>query len=339
MPESRNLAVLVEGNLDVIMSHQVGVNNVVCPLGTALTEKQIDLIRRFTDQLVVSFDQDSSGQKAALRAVELAENQGLTLRLTELSEKDPDDLIRKDPKAWRKAVENSVPIYDFLINSLQNRHSTKDSGSIRKITREILPYIARIDNDITRSHYERLLASKLGVSEDSVKTELAKLGTPETVVSPGDTAKPLSSERLKLETYLMELVFQSGVLPDGIDIDQLEVRQFRTLFELAKQKAVNKLFRVTEIEVPEELSEIFDRLTLAEIGEDMLKNQAKMQREIDTCTLRLKELNLRTELKKVTLAIKQAEITKDSARVEDFTKKFQDYSNKLAALEKQKELI
>ncbi len=337
--KKENLAVLVEGNLDVIMSHQIGVANVICPLGTALTEKQLDLLRRFADQLVVSFDQDVSGQKAALRAVELAENQGLTLKLTELSEKDPDELIRKNPSAWKKALANSVPIYDFLINSLQNRYGTKDHSALRKITKEVLPYIARIDNDITRSHYERLLASNLGVSEDSIKTELSKLGTPETSVKLADTVKPLSSERLKLETYLLELIFQSGIIPEGVESEQFEVRQFCTLFELAKQSSRNKHFSVKEIEIPEELSEIFDRLTLVEIGEDILNSQAEMQKEIDTCTLRLKALNLRTELKKITLAIKQAEITKDSIQVENFTKKFQDYSNKLALLEKQKELI
>ena len=81
------------------------------------------------------------------------------------------------------------------------------------------------------------------------------------------------------------------------------------------------------------------RLTLAEIGEDILKSQEKTQKEIETCGLRLKELNLRTELKKVSLAIKQAELIKDERGIEGFTKKFQEYTSQLNTLVKQKELI
>ena len=333
-----NQAVLVEGNLDVIMSHQVGVENVIGPLGTALTEKQVDLVKRFTDSLVVSFDQDSSGQQAALRAVEIAEKAGLTLSLTEFAEKDPDELIRKDPSAWKKAIKNSIPIYDFLLNSLSKRYGTRNPASIKKVTKEILPYLAKIDNEMSRSHYERLLATKLGVSEDSVKQELAKMITKGPPLELEQTQQ-INNERLRLETYLLELVLQAGLLPQAFGSESLEVRQFRTLLEIAEKKSQNGRFSLKELSVPEELAEIFDRLTLAEIGEDILKSQEKTQKEIETCGLRLKELNLRTELKKVSLAIKQAELIKDERGIEGFTKKFQEYTSQLNTLVKQKELI
>jgi DNA primase len=330
-------AVLVEGNLDVISSHQIGVTNVICPLGTALTEKQVDLIRRFADSLIISFDQDASGQTAALRAVELAEKAGLTILLTDIEEKDPDELIRKKPNEWKKALEKAVPIYDFLMSSLVKRYSLETSG-IKKITREILPYLAKIDNEITRSHYERLLAKKLGVSEISVREELAKQKVNNKEV-PEIKESKVTGERLRLETYLLELILQGQVLPEDVKSNDLAVKQFQIIFEIIEKKAKSGRFSLKEIRVPQELEEFFDKLTLAEVGEEILTDQAKLAKEINTCGLRLKELNLRSELKKVSLSIKQAEVSQNKEQVESFAKKFQEFSTQLASVEKQKELI
>lgn len=334
-----NQAVLVEGNLDVILSHQIGVTNVICPLGTALTEKQIDLIKRFTDQLSIAFDQDKSGLQAALRAVDLVEKANLNLRLVEISAKDPDELIRKNPTDWKEALKKATPIYDFLLSSSSKRYPTNDPNSIKKISQEVLPYLAKIDNELTRSHYERLLASKLGVSEDSVKIELNKLNQPKPLPGQEETEKKPVTERLRLETYLLELILQSGLLPKSFSAKNLENNNFRSLLELAEKQATNQRFQIEAINPPEELKDLFDKLTLADLSEKILKDQDKTLKEIETCTLRIKELNLRTELKKTSLAIKQAEIAQDEGQIKINTKKFQEFSDQLANLEKQKELI
>lgn len=336
--KKENGAVLVEGNLDVIMSHQIGVTNVVCPLGTALTEKQLQLLRRFSDQLVVGFDQDDSGQKAALRSVDLAEKEGVGLKFARYSAKDPDELIRSNPNAWKKAVEEAVPVYDFLLDYLVSKNPLNEPSSLRKITKEFLPYFVKIENEMTRSHYERLLAKKLGISEDSVKAEMAKIPNKNTEDTKSVETKT-SSEQLRLETYLMELIFQSGALPKPFESSELQFKPFRNLLQLAEKASKDNFFEAKSLKVPSELSEMFDKLTLAEIGENILNDQEILNKEIETCTLRLKELNLRTELKKVTLSIKQAEIAKNTEAIENFTKSFQDYSDRLAILVKQKELI
>ncbi|HSX57979.1 MAG TPA: DNA primase [Candidatus Saccharimonadales bacterium] len=336
-----NQAVLVEGNLDVISSHQAGVTNVVAPLGTALTEKQVDLMRRFASELVVSFDQDSAGYAASLRVVELAEKAGLTLKLTEIAGKDPDELIKKDPKAWKEAIKNSVPIYDFLINNLLERYSNQSPESFRKITKEILPYLNKIDNELTLSHYERLLATKLSVSEESVKKELAKQGSPTPVKGEEkvETEKKIIAEKIRVETYLLELILQSQTLPKEVSSEDFEVRRLRNIFEILQKSSTNFQFSLKSLKVPEELQEIFDRLTLAELASESVKNSQSLQREIDTCVRRLKELNLRTELKKVSLAIKQAEIARNNSQIDSLSKNFQELSEQLALLEKEKEFI
>ncbi len=334
-----NQAVLVEGNLDVISSHQALVSNVVAPLGTALTEKQVDLLRRFASELVVSFDQDSAGFAASLRVVELAEKAGLTLKLTQIEGKDPDELIKKDAKLWQRAIKESVPIYDFLISNLLERYGGEGPDSFRRISKEILPYLNKIDNELTRSHYERLLASKLSVSEEAVRKELVKTESTPVVEKTEAVEKKVIAEKVRVETYLLELVLQAGVLPEDIEAEDFEVRQLRNIYEILERSSVENKFSVKNLKIPEELREFFDRLTLAEIASEIVKNSQTLKGEIDTCARRLKELNLRTELKRVSLAIKQAELINNHSQIETLSKTFQELSDKLAVLNKQKEFI
>ena len=328
-----NSTVLVEGNLDVISSFQVGIKNVVCPLGTALTEKQLGLLRRFSDNLVLSFDQDTSGVAATKRAVEMAENLGLNLRLTNFPEKDPDELIKKNPAAWEKTVADATPVYDYLIDKAIKNNGTGNSESLRKVTTEVAPYLARIENEITRSHYERLLASRLSVSEESVRREIEKKKIPgssqtiEVKIEQGQNV----SDRLVLEKYLLALVLQTKNLSPEIRSSDFENRQLQSLYQLLETEPKLDLKRL-QTEIPAELNETFDQLTLLELPAEILKDEAKIRQEIKTCAVRLKELNLRARLRKLTLAIKQAEIGREEERLESLENEFNQISKNLAAL-------
>ncbi len=328
-----NSTVLVEGNLDVISSFQVGIKNVVCPLGTALTEKQLGLLRRFSDNLVLSFDQDTSGVAATKRAVEMAESLGLNLRLTNFPEKDPDELIKKNPAAWEKTVADATPVYDYLIDKAIKNNGTGNSESLRKVTTEVAPYLARIENEITRSHYERLLASRLSVSEESVRREIEKKKIPgssqtiEVKIEQGQNV----SDRLVLEKYLLALVLQTKNLSPEIRSSDFENRQLQSLYQLLETEPKLDLKRL-QTEIPAELNETFDQLTLLELPAEILKDEAKIRQEIKTCAVRLKELNLRARLRKLTLAIKQAEIGREEERLESLENEFNQISKNLAAL-------
>src|SRR3989344_2858475 len=173
--QKEKTAVLVEGNLDVISSFQVGVTNVVAPLGTSLTETQVEILRRWAENLLFAFDTDLAGDAAAKRAINIAENADMSIRIVQLSSgKDPDDLIRKDPLLLKKAVKSAVPIYDYYIESAVKNYGVEGAEAKRKIAAEVLPQNSAINNDIFKAHYLQLIASRLRVEEDVLREALKK---------------------------------------------------------------------------------------------------------------------------------------------------------------------
>lgn len=331
-------AVLVEGNLDVISSYQVGVKNVVAPLGTALTEKQLSLIKRFSENLIISFDQDKSGVAAARRAIEMAENIGMNIHMTNFAEKDPDELIRKNPSLWKKAVEEASPIYDYIIDKAIKTYGTTTPEAIRRVTGEVVAVLVKIENDITLSHYERSLAKLLGVSEESVAKEIEKKKGRGKVVDLEERPekKDLANKDV-LESYVLALLLQTKAVPKDLDSKDFSNRSFSNIFQLVQKSPTSNIdLKQLQKSIPEEIVDIFDKLTLQELPPEVLKDEDKSRQEIESCVSRLKQLNLRARLKELTLSIKQAEISKESEKLETLEKEFNQLSKNLTTLTKER---
>lgn len=174
----RDLAVLVEGNVDVISCHQAGFTNVVAASGTALTEEQLRLLGRFTRNLSIAFDADSAGAAAARRGMDLALAQGFTVRVITLPEgagKDPDDCVRKDPELWRQAVEGSVHVMEYLIRRLTAGKRLDDPVAKRTVGNELLAEIARLPDAIEQSHWLQRVSSLISVPESVLREQMAKV--------------------------------------------------------------------------------------------------------------------------------------------------------------------
>ncbi len=331
-------AVLVEGNLDVISSHQVGVTNVVAPLGTAITEKQIDILRRFSETLLISFDTDIAGDAAAKRGIELAESAGFSIKMVDLGEgKDPDDLIRKSPESWKRKIIEAVSIYDFLIKSSLKKWDKDDPEGKKKIAREVLPVIAKLPDEISRDHYVRKIASYLKVSEDAVRADLKKYlpSTDLGNIEKRDELAPKINKLSILENYLLTLIIQSGVMPDGIDEDLFSLEISRAIFQVVKKHFdTNGRIKIKKLSksIPEKLLPEYDEILLYSLSDSILRSKEDSVKEISTCMDRIKELNLRSKLKKLGLEIKQAEAVSESGRVDNLTKEFRDLSLQLTSL-------
>lgn len=172
--KKENLAVVVEGQTDMIAPFMAGTKNIVASLGTALTSGQIGLLRRLTENLALCFDTDLAGDNATRRGVELAEEAGLNVKIITLPQgsKDPDQCVRQNPAGWRKAVQGAENVYDFLFSSAQRQFDVKDSLGKKKLSAQLLPVIGGIVNEIVKAHYLRRLAEILGVGEVTVVKEL-----------------------------------------------------------------------------------------------------------------------------------------------------------------------
>lgn len=160
---AKNQAILVEGYVDVIMPHQVGIRNVVAPLGTALTDEQCQVLRRQAEQVIVSFDSDTAGQMATLRGLEKLYDTGCDVRILRLPDgKDPDEFIRTHGvEAFQRCIDQAVPLIEFKLD-LALEHN---AGNAPETKAKALDAVARVlidlKNDLLREEYVDKVASKL----------------------------------------------------------------------------------------------------------------------------------------------------------------------------------
>ena len=169
----KNQAVIVEGNFDVLASHQVNVKNVVATAGTALTINQLKQLKRLTDNVAFAFDQDKAGVAATMRAIPIAQNAEINLSIITLPDgSDPDDLIQKDLRAWQKAAEEPIYVMDWLFAHLEKEHDLETGSGKTSYSNQLAPIITKLSDPIEQEHYMKLLADKTDVSLDAVKRKL-----------------------------------------------------------------------------------------------------------------------------------------------------------------------
>ena len=173
----KDACILVEGNLDLILSHQSGVKNVVAVTGTALTGDQLRVLSRLTKNLILAFDSDEAGEKATRRVVELALPFEFSIGVVHLKEKDPADLILEDSKSWKKMVKNPKEVMDYFFDLSFKKNDVKDLKGKKGVSSELLPWIARILNPIERSHWLKKLSEKINVSEEVLMEEMFRIKT------------------------------------------------------------------------------------------------------------------------------------------------------------------
>ncbi len=205
-------AVLVEGNLDVIASHQVGVRQTVATAGTAVTEAQLKSLSRLTDDVRLAFDQDEAGLKAAERTIPLANKSGLSLGIiTVTGGKDPDELIRKNPALWQQSVDNYQYAMDWLIGYYKNQININSAEGKRKFSDRILPVVVGLADSVEQDHYLREIANLLGISRQALQMKLVRQAKPATLRRPKTNQlpplDPIQVDLRKTQNHLMALAW------------------------------------------------------------------------------------------------------------------------------------
>ena len=169
--------IIVEGYLDFLRPFHAGVHNVVASLGTALTQDQIRLIRRYTKNVVMLFDMDTAGQMATLRSLDLLLEEDMNVRVATLAQdEDPDSFILKYGVAlFRKSIEEAQGLFDFKLKRLMAQHNVKTIEGRGKICQEIIPTIDKIPSEVVRDGYTRELAARLNVKEEIILKERQRI--------------------------------------------------------------------------------------------------------------------------------------------------------------------
>lgn len=208
----QELAVIVEGYMDVITAHQNGFTNVVASMGTAVTETQVNALKKLTKSIAFALDADAAGDEAALRGVSYENTLGAEVRVIILPrEKDPDDVIREDTETWQRLVAEALPVVDYKFNmATANLDLTKASDK-SSLVNELLPIIAAI-RDITRQdHYLTKLSKLTGTSYNRLEGALKGYMVGQKSTRPGGISTTPTVPSLvsnPIEEYCLALLLQ-----------------------------------------------------------------------------------------------------------------------------------
>jgi DNA primase len=317
-------AVIVEGEIDTIQAYQAGTHNIVAIKGTALTEGQINLLKRYTENISLALDADLAGDAAARRGIQLADQAGLNIRVVTFADaKDPDELIKKDPLLWHQAVKHAVPFYDYIIDSTLAKHDLKNPTEAKKIVQETAPFLVPIDNLIIKNHYLKKLAGKLDIAvealEEQLNREHKRASLPATGYQPPATShqpratSPKSRPAL-LEEYLLSLLLQSPhpsdyllLISHRLSPDDFTAPALGNIYQNLLAAAENQeVFNINAFvrALPPELTAMADRLFLLENRLETSGEEAILE-EVRRTAWEIKELSLREKLRLLSRAIKE----------------------------------
>ena len=174
-------AILVEGYLDCIIPFQEGIQNVVASLGTALTDNQVRLLRRYMDrpQIVVNFDPDSAGQAATMRSIEMLLKEGFKVNILRMpTDDDPDEYVREHgAEAFRRLLKTTQPYIEYVIDITVAAHDTsRPTGKVEAMN-AILPHLARMPDKVARADYAEQIADRLKIDSRAIREELRRVAT------------------------------------------------------------------------------------------------------------------------------------------------------------------
>ncbi len=238
-------AVIVEGYLDVIALHQAGYENVVSPMGTALTEDQLRLLKKYTRRIVLALDPDVAGQKAVLRGLDAARSamdkegelafdaRGLLrnesrlqadLRVASIPDDlDPDEIVARNKEEWKTLIENAKPIVTHVMDSLAVGQNLNDPKVKNQIAAQVLPLIDDIGNPLERDTYRQALARMLKVNESALAGTTTRPQAMRRKPRGEDSSVKVESTvaavnpRLKVETYCLSMLLKRPELVYRLD--------------------------------------------------------------------------------------------------------------------------
>ena len=168
--------ILVEGNIDVVTLHQYGFDCAVASLGTSLTEEHAALLSRYTEEVVLTYDGDEAGQRAAKRAIPMLEKVGIRVKVLKMRDaKDPDEFLHKfGPDAFRLLLEESSNRVDYQLAAIAGKYDLKDDDQKVRFVQEASELICTLDSSVKREIYGARVAEKAGITSEAMKLEVNK---------------------------------------------------------------------------------------------------------------------------------------------------------------------
>ena len=322
-------AILVEGQMDCISSFASGITETVAVGGTALTEDQVELLARLADKIYLSMDADEAGSVAIKRSVELAEKRGMSIKVVQIEGgKDPDEIARKSPEKWRELVEKSVDVYEFIMTAAFKKFDATKVEGIKKITEEVVPFLAKIENGVVREVWAKRLADKIGVATKGVIGEIEKKisGKQETKNTSEERGEVEEKRIVKLARRLIGLLILRQeavkvVAPrfGGVSVAGAEGKLITWLLENGENQPVDELVK----NIPEELREVAGEAYMAEDSEEV-----PGQKEVEEAAVQLLREIIRDRKKEIMEEMNLARREKNEEKEDEIFAKLNELNKK-----------
>ncbi len=309
-------SVLVEGQMDLVMMHQVGVTNTVATSGTALTQEQLTKLKRLSNRIIICYDGDSAGFNASNRSSKIALFLGMDLKVAQMPEGlDPADLAKNNPSTLAEALKNSKHIIDFYTDSLlQKGISGRELGE--QIRKNVLPYIVELQSSIEKSHFIKSIAQKTFIKEDALWDDLRSISGSGVVEKKEINHHKGSTKIETLERKVIGIMWWQKERKDNTDIDSNEI-----------EKRIKNILRETYEEIVELLKK--DKEALLFETESYYNGKNNLKADIEELLLSLEEEYLKKEFSIAMNSLQRSEQIKDSSKVLQFLEECQRISNRI----------
>lgn len=358
--KEQGYAVLVEGYMDVIGSWQAGVRNVVATSGTALTPEQVKLLKRYTNEIRFIFDNDLAGKNAADRGTDLmsevirlvesfGEEKIIIKRVILPFGKDPDECAKKDPSALKKAIDEALLIGDYVLQEVKVKFNLKILEGKKKARDHFLNFISHFPDPLDKDHYIKLFSKECDYDERSLREELARVKTkpiservvvgvfpPQLVKQPIVDRHRLLSDRFislilryteDLAGYLKKI--KPEMMAEGLT--QELYRRMVIYYNNSQSLDFDELKAELVAEI--ELSNFLDRLFLQAERDFSDLGTTEAQSELFKLLHQLKHHYLTAELKRLSVAISEAEKAGKSDELQELLGRFTEVSRELTSLQ------
>lgn len=304
-------AVVVEGNMDVISSHQVGVENVVATAGTAMTVNHLKALSRFSNDIRLCFDSDQAGINATERTISLGQQAGVELSIITLDQsagqaKDPDELIQKDIELWRKSIANPQPAMEWIFDQYQKRLDISTAKGKKDFSTIALKLVENLNDPVEKDFYINEISKRIGVSK---ATLLNKIGEEK---KPEKTKKRVKIEKTD-KKFVDDFLYEDDLLALAIK----EPRLAKMLSDLKENslhgEQRNKILEILKSE-DMELLKSFDeyvKILLLKADERLGNIKESATDEMKRLIQKVKTENLRTQKENLQAELENAEIQGD----------------------------
>ncbi len=310
---------IVEGNMDALMSHQAGITNVIATSGTSLNNDHLLLIKRFTNNIIFSFDNDTAGRLAKERAIKLSLAAGFNIYVLNPSyQKDPADIIKQNPSQWHEIVNNKKKWLNHLFEQKLQEYPINSVDNKKMFVKAILPYIKVLQNPVERSEWIKTIADTVNVDEIYIREALKIVPRSDIIETTNEYAynyknssRPIHyrkfNKREIYEKYLLTLILKYQTIINHellqlLDPNDFSYELFRQLFnEIKTSVTKNNSFLINNLS-----KNIKEKISFLLVETELLNlKESKVKEEFESTVIKLKKEKIRDEINNLRQLIKE----------------------------------